>query len=180
MASTLPVRLIICTTTFRRNGRRWWTKRRFSLPTPVCTFWIFPIRWYSRLDMFPQEASKGGGPACWSRPICFKTPRNGELGLQNLGWFQYINDHLTAQTSFDVFTSGTVFNESRLQYRKTGNFNGNIVLGFSSERGLEPTDPGFTETTTRNISITHDHQISPSSNIDAKINMRSADYIMHT
>src|SRR5690625_3295835 len=106
----------------------------------------------------------------------FQNTSERGLGLQNLGWFQYINDHLTAQTSFDVFTSGTVFNESRLQYRKTGNFNGNIVLGFSSERGLEPTDPGFTETTTRNISITHDQQISPYSNINANINLRSADY----
>src|SRR5690625_7971043 len=69
-----------------------------------------------------------------------------------------------------------MFNKTRHQYRKTINFNGNIVLGFSSERGLEPTDPGFTETTTRNISITHDQQISPYSNINANINLRSADY----
>lgn len=98
------------------------------------------------------------------------------LGLQNLGWFQYINDYITAQTSFDVFTSGTFFNESRFQYRKTGNFNGNITLGYSSERGLEPTDPGFTETKTRRIAISHDQQLTPFSNLSANINLRSADY----
>lgn len=98
------------------------------------------------------------------------------LGLQNLGWFQYINDYFTAQTSFDVFTSGTFFNESRMQYRKTGSFNGNITLGYSSERGLEPTDPGFTEAKTRRLAISHDQQLNPFSNLSANINLRSADY----
>jgi hypothetical protein len=98
------------------------------------------------------------------------------IGLQNVGWFQYINDYFTAQTSFDIFTSGTFFNESRLQYRKTGNFNGSVILGYSSERGLEPTDPGFTETKTRRLSVTHDQQLSPYSNISANINLRSADF----
>jgi len=98
------------------------------------------------------------------------------LGLQNLGWFQYINDYLTAQTSFDVFTSGTFFNESRLQYRKIEKYNGSIILGYSSERGLEPTDPDFTKTVTRRISISHDQQLNPYSNLSANINLRSADY----
>ncbi len=98
------------------------------------------------------------------------------IGLQNVGWFQYINDHLTAQTSFDVFTSGTFFNDTRFQYRKTGNFNGSVIIGYSSERGLEPTDPGFTETKTRRLAVTHDQQLTPYSNISANINLRSADF----
>jgi hypothetical protein len=106
----------------------------------------------------------------------FQNTSERGIGLQNLGWFQYINDHFTAQTSFDVFTSGTVFNQSRIQYRKTGSFNGNVMVGYSSERGLEPTDPGFTETTTRSIGITHDQQLSPYANLTANINLRSADY----
>ncbi len=98
------------------------------------------------------------------------------IGLQSLGWFQYFNEYFTAQTSFDVFTSGTVFNESRFQYRKTGSFTGNAVLGFSVERGLERTDPGYTETRTRRLALTHDQQLSPFANINANINLRSADY----
>lgn len=106
----------------------------------------------------------------------FENTSTRGIGLQNFGWFQYFNDYFTAQTSFDVFTSGTFFNESRFQYRKTGSFNGNLVLGYSSERGLEPTDPGFTETVTKRLSLTHDQQLSPYANLSANINLRSADF----
>lgn len=98
------------------------------------------------------------------------------IGLQNFGWFQYVNDYLTAQTSFDIFTSGTVFNESRFQYRKTGSFNGSVTLGYSYERGLEPTDPGFSEVTSKRLSISHDQQLSPFANLTANINLQTANY----
>jgi len=106
----------------------------------------------------------------------FQNTSTRGIGLQNLGWFQYINDHLTAQTSFDVFTSGTFFNESRLQYRKTGQYNGSILVGYSNERGLEPTDPNFSKTVTKRLSLSHDQQLSPYSNINASINLRTANY----
>lgn len=106
----------------------------------------------------------------------FQNTSTRGIGLQNLGWFQYFSDYFTAQTSFDVFTSGTIFNESRMQYRKTGNFNGSVTLGYSKERGLEPTDPGYTETITRRLSVTHDQELSPYASLSANINLRSADY----
>ncbi len=106
----------------------------------------------------------------------FQNTSTRGIGLQNLGWFQYINDYLTAQTSFDIFTSGTFFNESRLQYRKTGRYNGSVLVGYSNERGLEPTDPGFSKTVTKRLSLSHDQQLSPYSNINANINLRTANY----
>jgi hypothetical protein len=98
------------------------------------------------------------------------------IGLQNLGWFQYINDYFTAQTSFDLFTSGTFFNESRMQYRKTGSFNGSVTMGYSREQGLEPTDPGFTETVNKRLSVTHDQQLSPYASLNANINLQTSNY----
>lgn len=98
------------------------------------------------------------------------------IGLQNVGWFQYFNDHFTAQTSFDLFTSGTFFNESRMQYRKTGDFNGSLTLGYSRERGLEPTDPGFTETTNKRVSFSHNQQLSPYANLTANVNLQTSNY----
>jgi len=106
----------------------------------------------------------------------FQNTSTRGIGLQNLGWFQYINDHLTAQTSFDVFTSGTFFNSSRLQYRNTGRYSGSVLIEFSNERGLEPTDPGFTRSNSRRISISHDQQVSPYANINANINLRTANH----
>lgn len=106
----------------------------------------------------------------------FQNTSSRGIGLQNLGWFQYFSDYFTAQTSFDVFTSGTIFNETRMQYRKTGNFNGSVTVGYSKERGLEPTDPSYTERTAKNLSITHDQQLSPYANISANINLRTQDY----
>ncbi len=103
------------------------------------------------------------------------TSRRG-LGLRNLGWFQYINDHFVGQTSFDLFTSGSFFNETRLQYRVTDRFNGTITLGYSSERGLEPTDLDFTETVNRRVSVQHSHDLSPYASMNANINFRSADF----
>ncbi|MEX2600844.1 MAG: putative LPS assembly protein LptD [Balneolaceae bacterium] len=98
------------------------------------------------------------------------------IGLQNIGWFQYINDHLTAQTSFDIYTSGSFFNESRLQYRVTDGYNGAITFGYSKERGLEPTDLDYTETVNKRISIRHTQDFSPFANISADINLNTSDY----
>jgi len=106
----------------------------------------------------------------------YQNTSNRGIGLQNVGWFQYFNDYFTAQTSFDLFTSGTFFNESRFQYRKTGQFNGNLVLGYSKERGLEPTDPSFTETTSKRFALSHDQQLSPYANLTANINLQTRNY----
>ncbi len=106
----------------------------------------------------------------------FENSSSRGLGLQNLGWFQYFNEYLTGQTSFDVFTSGTFFNESRFQYRKTESFNGSLTLGYSRERGLESTDLNFTETVSRRLALTHDQQLSPFANLSANINLNTSDY----
>ncbi len=98
------------------------------------------------------------------------------LGLRNFGWFQYINDNLVGQTSFDMFTSGTFFNETRFQYRVTDRFNGSITLGYSSERGLESTDLDFTETINRRVQVQHSHDISPFASLNANINLRTQDF----
>lgn len=106
----------------------------------------------------------------------FQNTSSRGIGLQNLGWFQYFSDYFTAQTSFDIFTSGTLFNETRMQYRKTGDFNGSITLGYSRERGLEPTDINYQVTTTKRVSVTHDQELSPYASLSANINLRTADY----
>lgn len=98
------------------------------------------------------------------------------IGLQNLGWFQYFNDYITGQVSLDMFTSGTYFISSRLNYRRTENYTGSVEFGFSRDQGLEPTDPGFITSKQRQLLINHNQTINPYSSISASINLRTADY----
>lgn len=106
----------------------------------------------------------------------FQNTSSRGLGIQNIGWFQYINDYLTAQTSFDLFTSGSYYNDTRLQYRFSDQFSGSITLGFSNERGLESTDPDFSETKSRRLSISHNQQINPFSSLTANINLNTSNF----
>lgn len=106
----------------------------------------------------------------------FQNADDRGLGLQNVGWFQYFNDYLVGQTSFDIFTSGTFYNNTRFQYRNTGRYSGSINLGYSKQRGLEPTDLNFSEQVDKNLSISHDQQLSPYANLTANINLRTSSY----
>lgn len=98
------------------------------------------------------------------------------IGLNNLGWFQYINDYVTTTLTGDVFTSGSFLLNSRTQYRKTDNFSGSIGIGYSREQGLEPTDPDFSRSTNRSLNLSHNQTISPYASLSASINLRTANY----
>ena len=106
----------------------------------------------------------------------FEAQSSRGIGLQNLGWFQYFNDYITGQFSSDVYTSGTFYANTNVQYRKRDSFSGNVKIGYSRDRGLEKTDPGFTTTVQRSLNINHNQDFSPYSNISAGINLRTADF----
>ncbi len=98
------------------------------------------------------------------------------IGVQNLGWFQYFNDYLVGQASVDIFTSGTFFLDASTRYSNRDNYNGSIQIGYSRERGLEPTDPNFSINTQKRISVSHNQDFSPYANMSANINLRTADF----
>jgi phage anti-repressor protein len=98
------------------------------------------------------------------------------IGLNNLGWFQYVNDYYTTQVSLDVFTSGSFFVNNRNQYAKSGVYTGSVSLGYSRDQGLEPTDPNFTKSINKSLSIQHNQTISPFAKLTASINLRTANY----
>ncbi|GAA5521678.1 hypothetical protein Asal01_01622 [Fodinibius salicampi] len=107
----------------------------------------------------------------------FQNKQTRGLGLQNLGWFQYFNDYITGQASVDIFTSGTYFVDAQTNYRLRNKFNGGIQIGYSKERqGLEPTDPDFSTSVQKRLSISHQQDISPYASFNANINLRTADY----
>lgn len=98
------------------------------------------------------------------------------IGLRNLGWFQYFNDNLTGQVDMDIFTSGTYRISTRMNYRRTDQYNGSVQLEFSRDQGLEPTDLDFTRSDQRRLAIDHSQTINPFSSISARINLRTADF----
>lgn len=107
----------------------------------------------------------------------FQNQNDRGLGLQNVGWFQYFNDYITGQVDGDIYTSGTFYLNGLMQYRNTGQYNGSIRVGYSNERGLEPTDPNFTERIQKSISVQHSQTISPYSSLTANVNLRTADFL---
>lgn len=98
------------------------------------------------------------------------------LGLRNLGWFQYFNDYITGRASVDVYTSGTFFFDAQTTYRKRDKYSGSVQIGYSNQRGLEPTDPDFTSRVNKNIRVRHDQQFSPYSKLNANIEFRTEDF----
>lgn len=107
----------------------------------------------------------------------FQDKQTRGLGLQNLGWFQYFNDYITAQASMDIFTSGSYFVDAQTNYRLRNKFDGSVQLGYSKERrGLEPTDPGFSTSVQKRLAVSHRQEFSPYASFNANINLRTADY----
>ncbi|MBO6523233.1 MAG: LPS-assembly protein LptD [Balneolaceae bacterium] len=98
------------------------------------------------------------------------------IGLNNVGWFQYVSDYFTTLVSADIYTSGTFAVQNRNQYRKTDKYNGSINLGYSRDQGLESTDPGFTRQINKSLGIQHSQTISPYASLSANINLRTQDY----
>ncbi|WP_409029247.1 putative LPS assembly protein LptD [Gracilimonas sediminicola] len=107
----------------------------------------------------------------------FQNQNNRGLGLQNVGWFQYFNDYLTGQVDGDIYTSGTFYLNGRMQYRKTNWYNGSLDIGYSKDRGLEPTDPDFEQRVQKSIGIQHNQTISPYASVSANVNLRTEDYL---
>ncbi|MCW9707007.1 putative LPS assembly protein LptD [Fodinibius salsisoli] len=108
----------------------------------------------------------------------FQQKETRGLGLQNIGWFQYFNDYLTGQVSFDIFTSGSYFVDSRLNYRNRDKYSGNVQIGYSHDNsGLEPTDPGYQTTVQKQLRLNHQQDFSPYASLSANINLRTADYL---
>lgn len=98
------------------------------------------------------------------------------LGIQNIGWFQYFNDYLVGEISGDIYTSGTFFMDASLNYSNRDKYSGGIDLGYSRERGLEPTDPDFATNIQKKIQFDHQQEFSPYANMSTNIEWRTADY----
>src|SRR5699024_3748535 len=76
----------------------------------------------------------------------------------------------------DIFTSGTFYVNASTDYRVRDSFNGGVQIGYSFERGLESTDPDYSETVQKMLKINHSQDFSPYSSMSANITLRTADF----
>lgn len=107
----------------------------------------------------------------------YQNRQNRGIGLQNLGWFQYFNDYLTGQASFDIFTSGDFFVDSRVRYRIRNKLSGNAQIGYSrNNSGLEPSDPDFSSRVAKEIQISHNQDFSPYASFNSSIHLRTENF----
>lgn len=136
-----------------------------DIPYPI----IFPFG-YVPTDIEQQRSG------LLTPTYAFQAQNDRGLGLQNVGWFQYFNDNITGQVDGDIYTSGTFYLNGLMQYRKTDFYNGRISLGYSNDRGMEPTDPDFTENIQKSLSVQHNQNLSPYASLSANVNLRTAEF----
>ena len=136
-----------------------------DIPYPL----IFPFGY------FPTDIKKSKSGLLTPTYVFDAKSKRG-IGFSNLGWFQYINDYLTTQASFDVYTSGTFYLNNTSQYRKTDSFSGSLNIGYSREQGLEPTDPNYERQVNKSLGIQHSQSFSPYAKLTANVNLRTEDY----
>lgn len=106
----------------------------------------------------------------------FDASESRGIGLNNVGWFQYINDYVTTTLRGDVFTSGSFYLNSNTQYSNIDVFSGSVGIGYSREQGLESTDPDFSRSLNKSLTLSHNQTISPYASLTASINLRTADF----
>jgi hypothetical protein len=106
----------------------------------------------------------------------FQNVDNRGLGLQNLGWFQYVNDYVTTKITASFFTSGSYNTDADANYAIRDKLSGSIRIGYSRLQGMEPTDPSFSSTITSSLGIRHNQTINPYSRFDVNLTLRSAQY----
>ncbi len=119
-----------------------------DIPTPVYfPFGIFPLQRGRRAGLL--RPSPG-----------FENLRGFEL--QNLGWYQPINDNMDAEIRGDIYTSGSWRFNTALNYRKRYKYSGGLNLSFNKNRNVDISEAV-------GLDIANSFQINWRYNQDAKV-----------
>ncbi|MFK7972898.1 MAG: putative LPS assembly protein LptD [Bacteroidia bacterium] len=116
------------------------------------------------------------------------SPRPGDFGdrgfgLQNLGYYQIINDNFDFTLNSDIYTRGSWALSGKLAYNKRYKYSGNISVQRWSTRVGERdrrtgfTDPNFSISRGWNIGWTHNQPINPTTSLNANVNIQDATFI---
>lgn len=136
-----------------------------GVPFPI------PLPW----GVFPNKTGRASG-------IIAPTYGNdGTLGwyLRNMGYFYVINDYADITLNGDYYFKGGYGVRSRIRYNKRYSFNGNINGGFSNRISNELGDPDYTEKFEWNMNVNHHQKITPTMQLDARLQFMSSDYLQY-
>lgn len=134
-----------------------------GVPIPI------PLPW----GVFPNKTGRASG-------IIAPTYGNdGTLGwyLRNMGYFYVINDYADFTVNGDYYFKGGYGVRSRMRYKKRYSYNGNINGGFSNRISNETGDPDYSELFNWNINVNHHQKITPTMQLDARLQFMSSDYL---
>lgn len=97
--------------------------------------------------------------------------------LRNLGYFWATNEYMDVTLTGDYYFKGGYGMRSRVRYRDRYLYNGNINGGFSKRVTGEAGDPDYTKQLEWNINVTHHQKITPTMQVDARLQFLSNNYL---
>lgn len=96
--------------------------------------------------------------------------------FNHFGYFWAMNDYMDLATTGDYYSQGGFGIHNRYRYASRYNMSGNIEVDYSNLLTGESSDPDFSRQRDYKISIDHHQQLTPSSNLNARLTFVSSSY----
>lgn len=123
-----------------------------------------PVFWIP-FGIFPNKTGRSSGLI----PPTFGDDASYGKYISKLGYFWAINNYIDLALTSSFFTKGRLDIYGRFRYASKYNFTGSIDGGYSRLRLGESTDIGTNRSDAWGLNVYHNHQINPTSRIDANL-----------
>jgi len=123
-----------------------------------------PVFWLP-FGIFPNRSGRSSGLI----PPTFGDDGTYGKYISKLGYFWAINDFTDLSLTSSFFTKGRIDVYGRFRYASKYNFNGSFDGGYSRIRLGESTDINNTNSDAWGLNVYHNHQINPTSRLDANL-----------
>ncbi|MCF8304994.1 MAG: LPS-assembly protein LptD [Ignavibacteriales bacterium] len=96
--------------------------------------------------------------------------------FRNFGYFWAISDYLDFASNNDYYLKGGFATRGRFRYVKRYSYRGNINAGYSYVKSGEENDPNRSVSQDYNLSVLHNQQINPTTQLDANLTFQSRNF----
>ncbi|MEO6695930.1 MAG: putative LPS assembly protein LptD [Ignavibacteria bacterium] len=128
-----------------------------------------PLFWLP-FAIFPNKSGRSSGLI----PPTFGDDASYGKYISKLGYFWAINNFTDLALTGSFFTKGRIDIYGRFRYASKYNFTGSIDGGYSRIRVGETTDVGTNRSDAWGLNVYHNHQINPTSRLDANLGFVSS------